>query len=310
MAMALGSQLREMFSLRRNSRPPLEAYYVYLLALLVGYWISDLSLTAVRPMMLPTKPPPARPSRMRNEKVLLRSDYNAIVDRNIFSLDGVIPPPLSQEGAGRNEDAPAVLSQLPLALQGTIVHANPKKSVATVLLKSKNLTKAFRIDEEIEGMARVTKIERGKLTFRNLTNSRLEYIEVVSESKITFGMNPAASEEVEARGDFDFSLKRDDINKYTSDLSGILNQARMIPNVVPGTGGRVEGFRFVNIQPNSIYEKLGFKPDDIIKGVNGEPVNSPTKAMELYQTLKSENKITLTVERNGKEETFQYTVTK
>jgi general secretion pathway protein C len=71
----------------------------------------------------------------------------------------------------------------------------------------------------------------------------------------------------------------------------------------------VAGFRFVSIQPGSIYEKLGFKPDDVIKAVNGEPVNSPTKAMELYQTLKTENKIEMTVERNGRDETMTYTVT-
>jgi general secretion pathway protein C len=70
----------------------------------------------------------------------------------------------------------------------------------------------------------------------------------------------------------------------------------------------VDGFRFVAIQPNSIYEKLGFKPMDVIKGVNGQPVNSPTQAMELYNALKSESRIELKVERNGRDETFKYDV--
>ncbi len=293
----------------KKGRPPLEGAYIYILSLLIGYWISDLTLISIRPAMLPTKAPPGRPQRGRSDRALSRQDYNSIVDRNIFTLDGQIPPPLSVDGTSNgNDEVPAVLSQLPLTLQGTIVHANPIKSVATVLLKSRNLSKAFRVNEEIEGVAKVTKVERTRVTFRNLNNSRLEYIEIVSDVKINFGMNQK-HDDVEARGDFDFALKRDDVKKYTADLSAVLNQARMIPNVVPGTGGRVEGFRFVNIQAGSIYEKLGFKPDDVIKGVNGESVNSPTKAMELYQTLKTDNKISLTIERNGKEETFQYTVT-
>ena len=47
---------------------------------------------------------------------------------------------------------------------------------------------------------------------------------------------------------------------------------------------------------------------DVIKSVNNEPVNSPTKAMELYNALKSEGKIRLSVERNGREETFNYNI--
>jgi general secretion pathway protein C len=82
----------------------------------------------------------------------------------------------------------------------------------------------------------------------------------------------------------------------------------MVPNIVPGSGGRVDGFRFVAIQPNSIYEKLGFKPMDVIKRVNGQEVNSPTKAMELYNALKTESRLQLTVERNGREELFKYDI--
>jgi general secretion pathway protein C len=307
--MSLATRLKLWFSSGRGSRPPLEAYYIYIFALILGFWISDLALISIRPKMLPTKAPPSRPNRSRNARFVARSEYNPITDRNIFSLDGQIPPPLSAgDNGNQNDDGPAVPSQLPIVLSGTIVHVDPRKSVATVNLKTKNATKAYRVADEIEGMAKITKIERTRLTFRNLNNSRLEYVEIVSEGKINFGMN-APHAEVEARGDFDHSVKREDIKKYTADLSGVLNQARMIPNVIPGTGGQVAGFRFVSIQPGSIYEKLGFKPDDVIKAVNGEPVNSPTKAMELYQTLKTENKIEMTVERNGRDETMTYTVT-
>jgi general secretion pathway protein C len=47
---------------------------------------------------------------------------------------------------------------------------------------------------------------------------------------------------------------------------------------------------------------------DVIKAVNGEAVNSPTKAMELYNALRSENQISLVIERNGREETFRYNI--
>jgi len=294
-----------------KDRPPFEAFYVYILALFFGYLLSDLGILYVRPSLLPTQPPPSRPTRMAHTSFSNPTQYAKMEKRNVFNQDGVIPPPITAEGAeNRLVDADPVPTQLPVKLEGTLVHANPKKSVATLMLKSKNQTQSFMVDSEIDGMARVTKIERRKVIFRNLNNNRLEYIDIPKDTALTFGVKDpkVQGEEVLRRGDFDFTVRRADINKYTADLGSILQQARMVPNIVPGSGGRVDGFRFVAIQPGSIYEKLGFKPMDVIKKVNKDEVNSPTKAMELYNALKTESRLELTVERNGREETFKYDI--
>ena len=59
---------------------------------------------------------------------------------------------------------------------------------------------------------------------------------------------------------------------------------------------------------NLPFEDLGFKVGDIIRGVNGEEINSPRKAMEAYNTLKSNPNISLKVMRDGREEDFNYSV--
>jgi general secretion pathway protein C len=309
--MSLLKNSTRIFSRGPKNRPPFEAAYIYILALLTGYLIADLGILFVRPGMLPTQAPPNRPAMAPRMAASNINQYQKIKDRNVFNIDGKIPPPLTSDGSTSPEiDLPPVASQLPLKLEGTLVHANPKKSVATVSSKGKNEAKAYMVDQEIEGMARMVKIERRKIIFRNLNNQRLEFIDIPKDSTVTFGVKDptVANEEVKRSGEFDFTMRRADILKYTSDLGSILQQARMVPNIVPGSGGRVDGFRFVAIQPGSIFEKLGFKPMDVIKGVNGEAVNSPTKAMELYNALKSEGRISLTVERNGREEQFKYEI--
>lgn len=259
--------------------------------------------------MLPTKPPPSRPPKGFRMHIPDVSQYNTVTRRNIFNADKKIPPALTSGEQAPGMDAAPVLSQLPLSLEGTLVSSNPKRSVATIQIKSRSETSAFMVDDEIRGMARVTGIERRKVIFRNLSNHRLEYIEIPKDSALTFGRKEAAPVgEVQKSGEFDFTMNRTELNKYISNLGAVLNQARMVPNIIPGTGGKVEGFRFVSIQPGSIYEKLGFKPMDVIKAVNGEPVNSPTKAMELYNALRSEDKINLVVERNGRDENMNYTI--
>lgn len=307
------SSLFSSWSKGSKNRPPLESFYIYILALFVGYLIADLGILYVRPGMLPTQPPPMRPAHMPRMAYSDAGQYKDIETRNIFNLDGKIAPALTsngESGPGGDDTAP-VLSQLPLSLEGTLVHSNPKKSVATITVKTKNEARSFMVNEEIENMARVTAIERRKVVFRNLNNNRLEYIEIPKGSAVTFGRNqsqPTTAGGIQQKGDFDFTVRRSEIAKYTSDLGSILQQARMVPNIVPGSGGRVDGFRFVAIQPNSIYEKLGFKPMDVIKRVNGQEVNSPTKAMELYNALKTESRLQLTVERNGREELFKYDI--
>jgi general secretion pathway protein C len=302
-----------IFKNSNADRPPFEGAYVYILAALCGFFIADLGILYVRPALLPTQPPPNRPIHAPAVNYASVDQYRPITERNVFNEDAKIPPPMSANGEGpQSVDAPPVASNLPLKLEGTLVHANPAKSVATITVKSKNSADSFIVDSEIENMARVTKIERRKVIFRNLNNQRLEFIEIPADPALALkkaGPAPVDSGEVKQKNDFEFAMSRADINKYTSNLGEVLQQARMVPNIVPGSGGKVDGFRFVAIQPGSIYEKLGFKPDDIIKSVNGEPVDSPTKAMEMYNALKADNQVQLGVNRGNRDETFRYDIT-
>lgn len=289
-------------------RPPLEKYYVAMLCALLSYSTADLIILYNRPKMLPTQAPPVKPQKPNRSRMRSLADYNAITDRDIFNQDGKIPPALSS-GKDDNQERPAVPSQLPIQLLGTIVSSNPNKSIATVNLTSKSLTNSYKVGEDIEGLCKVVKIERKKLTFLNTSLRRMEYIEIPEDSSLNFGVQAtaAAPGNVEQTGKFQFSLQRKMVEGLTSNLSSLLQQARMEP-VFSADGISVDGFRFVGIQPDSVYEKLGFKVGDMIKSVNGEPVNSPTKAMEMYNLLKTTSSVQLGVERDGREERFNYNI--
>jgi general secretion pathway protein C len=294
-----------------SARPPLEKYYGFIVAAVIGWAAADLTLLAYRPDMLPSEAPPIRQVRPRQPNIPLLSEYNIISERNLFNEDGKIPPALSagpDEGSG-NEQTP-VLSQLPLGLAGTIVHFNPKLSIATIEVRNRNVTLSYRPDEEIDGVARIVRVERKKVIFTNLNNRRLEYIEIPEDVAFNFDIKAPRPQEggdvVQKNGEFEFSIKRTDLDGLTSNLSSLLQQARMEPRI--GADGQVDGFCFVSIQPATIYEKLGFRMGDCIKAVNGEAVNSPGKAMELYQMMKNSNFVQLGVERGGRDEKFNYSI--
>ncbi len=296
-----------------NSRPPFEKAYPYLLAIFIGYCAADLLIIEFRDRMLPQSAPPARPKQQNNDNFVSRGAYNGIIARNIFSVDGVIPDPLALKGQdpkNQKEEAP-VPSSLPLNLVGTLVHSNPEKSIASIEVKSKNQILPFKVKDDIFGLANVITIERQRVVFRNTNSNRLEYIEIKKDNgKVSFGgvaksAAPAAGKDVQKVGDNTFAIKRTDLLKYTGDLSSVLMQARAVPNRVPGTG-EINGFRLLDIQPGSVFEQLGLQKMDVIQGVDGTPVDSPAKAMELYNALKNSSKLGLQIERGGRKETLNY----
>ena len=290
----------------KRPRSVIETLAVFALLALLGVIGADYSILVIRPKLLPAQPPPARRLAPVQTLATDRHAYDIILSHNIFNSDQKIPEPVGQSKEKNRLDAPPVLSSLPLALMGTIVHVNPLRSVATITLKSKNEQLPFRVDQTIpDNLAKVTKIERNKVIFRNIATQRLEYIEMKEDAKLNFGVagfQPKQVGEVKQNSDTDFELKGDDVKKLTSNLPELLQQARAVP--VPN------GFRILDIQPGSIYERLGIKAGDVINGVNGEPVDSPAKAMELYNALRSASTINLQIERNGQRQNLNYNIVK
>lgn len=289
-----------------------------LLALLVfiGFAIADLTIIYFRDHFLPQSAPPKKMAKMQPSSFVDRGQFSNITTRNIFASNGVIPEALTahgQEGEPERKENDPVPSSLPLNLIGTLVHTNPSKSIAAIEVKSKNLSGSYIVGADIEGLATLEKVERGIAYIRNNNNHLLEYIELnKGGNKLAFGVaksTPVATtgKEVQQKSPNHFEIKKADLLKYTSDLSSVLMQARAVPNRDPSTG-EINGFKLLDMQPGSIYEQLGLNRGDVIRGVNGEPLDSVQKAMEFYNTFKNSSQVQLEIERNGKKETNTYDV--
>jgi general secretion pathway protein C len=290
-----------------KSKAPFSSTYIYFLIALIGYATADLTILSYRDKMIPTQGPPPNQKKFRaSGDYHLLSYFDIITQKNIFNSDRQIPPALGAEENKAPADAPPVLSNLALALIGTLVHADPSRSIATINLKSKNENQSFAIDDEIEGMAKIVKVDRNKVILRNLSSQRLEFIEIKQDSKLNFGVsNAKVVGEVTHESDTDMTIKRTDVDKLTSDLPTILQQARAVPHF---KGGGIDGFTIVDLQKGSIFDRLGIKAGDVVKAANGEPIDSASKALELYNSLKTAGSIRIEVERDGKSENLNYTI--
>ncbi len=287
---------------------------LYALITLSAFVIADLTIIYFRDLMIPDQAPPKKVARVVAPQYVDRSQYSGIINRNLFSSSGVMPDAITANRVeGPKKDADPIPSSLPLNLIGTLVHSNPAKSIAAIEVKSKNLTGSYMTGAEVEGLAKIEKVERNKVFIRNNNSGAIEYIEMNKlGNKVIFDASKnktseKSSGEVLSLGSNQFQIKKADLLKYTNDLSSVLMQARAVPNRDPNTG-EINGFRILDMQADSIYEKLGLQRMDIIKGVNGEPIDSIQKAMELYNTLKNGNQVKLQLDRGGKSETFTYDV--
>jgi general secretion pathway protein C len=293
-----------------SQRPGLETAAVITLILLLGYAFADLGILYFRDRLLPTEPPTIRPAMTMNRSSVEKSKFQVVTNRNIFSRDQKIADPIGGAPT-KTDDGQPVPTQLAISLIGTLVHANPLRSVATLNLKSKNDVIAVRVEGEIpEGLGTVTKIERSKMIFRNNASGRLEYVQMLEEGS-ALGFNVVSATAVApgilATSENDRSVKRDDLNRYLQDLPAILQQARAVPRT--GPNGLIECFNIAELQAGSVLEALGIRRGDCIETVNGERIDSPGKAMELFQALRgSASQISLGFERGGRKDTSTFSI--
>ncbi|MCB0347257.1 MAG: general secretion pathway protein GspC [Bdellovibrionales bacterium] len=311
-----GSLFQKLISM---DKPKFEKYYPAVIGVAISYFAADLATTYVRVYTIPEKSSIAVSKKLNPSYATqaVRGDYDPIAKRNIFNSDGLIPKPISGGGGDQNDiDGPAVPTTLPLSLVGTIVHVNPAKSVATIDVKGGGGQKIIPYipNDEIEGIAILLKVERRKVFIRNVRTRRLEFIELKDDLKFKFDLTKALtpssnnnkSSEVKQEGN-NFTIARETLNKYINNIGDVLQQARAVPNRDPNTG-EINGFRLLFIKPDSIFSQLGLKQGDLLKSVNGSPVTSIQKAMEMYQSLKGADNIGVQFEREGKTEEFNYTV--
>lgn len=285
------------------------AAYPYILTLFIAFIIGDLAVLLTRPYIIPNS---SHQPIIKGKSLssMPKSVYASINTRNIFSADGTQPPALLPSGMDPNKlnDLPPVPTTLPLSLIGTIVHSNSDRSIANIELKGKNKTLAYTPNREIEGMATIEKIERGRVVIRNSNSGRLEFLQIDLGGKINLNSKvedtPKAT--LAARSGNSFEISRKEVDKQLSDMNSILMQAASAP--VKGPDGEIIGWKLLSIQPNSVFTQLGLVAGDVIKGVNGEPIDSMAKAMELFQALKNADRIQMSVNRGGKDETYSYTI--
>ncbi len=100
-----------------------------------------------------------------------------------------------------------------------------------------------------------------------------------------------------------FHISSGEVDARLNDFASLLNQARMVPYF---RKGKHQGYQVKAIDKGSLYEKLGLKNNDVIQEVNGEPLDSMEKVMELFNKFRNEREFTIKLNRKGSPQFMNY----
>lgn len=73
--------------------------------------------------------------------------------------------------------------------------------------------------------------------------------------------------------------------------------------------GQIVGYRLINVRPYNILYKMGARSGDIIKRINGQVLDSTQKLMGMWESMKNDARISVDLEREGKNLQFTFNIT-
>lgn len=259
-------------------------------------------------------PTAAAPVKPRFDSSLV----SAASERNIFDAEPEVIEESSfgPEGEGEVPGAGAGLN-INVKLLGTLVSPVREWSMATILLddKSKLVREGLLLNDVVE----VSEIHPRYIILRQGENVSVVTLWDVAKPKTSpkdapmvadAGLVPGNEGEsfaagIQKKGPYDYQIDRNMLEEQLQDLTKLGMQARIVPNY---EAGKYAGFRLVGIRPNSLYKSIGLQSGDLLQRINGEEIDTPNKAIQLFESLRNSSQIAIDVVRRGKKVTMNYTI--
>jgi general secretion pathway protein C len=110
---------------------------------------------------------------------------------------------------------------------------------------------------------------------------------------------------IQAVSPTEYNIDRGVVDKILENQAELMKQARIVP---VQENGRVVGVRLLGVRQDALLGVLGMKNGDVLKTINGFEMGSPEKALEAYARLRTADKLTVQIERDGKTVNLDYNI--
>ena len=218
-------------------------------------------------------------------------NYAPIAEKNIFG-------PLTTTTVASPTKAPPPVAQIALTLIGTYVDSG-ESPFAIIEDEKKKVQEVFSIGENIFDQAKLVSVHADRVEINR--NGAIEVLVLDDNDEPT----PEMKDGVASAGADQFLVDERELDKALENLPLLLTQARAVPYFEQG---KAVGIRLFAIKTSSLFEKLGLQNGDILKSINGNSLADLSEAMKLFEKLKQERSISVSVTRQGQARELKYDI--
>ncbi len=217
-------------------------------------------------------------------------DIQGLVGSHLFGISAAEP------SAEDPANAPQTTANLILA--GTIATEDPKHGVA--IITDGGPSKVYTVGENVGGatlhsvyLDHVVLNRAG--TLETLPLPHLLLTGMQSPPKV----NGADSHTAAAV---------DNLRRMVQADPGILNQVMRTVASYDNVAGKLRGFRAYPGRNRQAFNKLGLRPGDLVTAINGTPLDDPQRGQEILNTIQTQDRATVTIERAGQKQDISLNV--
>lgn len=204
-------------------------------------------------------------------------DVQAIVNAHLFGM------PQAEPKAA--EDAPQ--TQMNLVLSAVFASDDPTKGLA-IIGESAQTAKVYIVGATVRQGTRLHEVYSDRVILDR--GGQLEALLLPKQSTAGFAINRAPAPA--AGSQFADNLRR----IAETNPSALAEVIRPQPVFASGVQ---RGYRVYPGRNRQQFAKLGLQPGDLVLSINGTPLDDPQRGMEIFNTISSSDRVSITVERNG-----------
>jgi len=251
----------------------------WVLALLIAAELARIAVSLLsgpvrspQPLVTPSAPHPNAGANVQ-----------AVVSAHLFGV--AVADPATQDP----NNAP--LSSANLVLAGTIATENPKRGIA--IISDGGPSKVFSVGENVNGASLYS------VYLDHVILDRGGTLETLILPRLLNGGSRTPPPHHVAAATTRTAATLENIKHMVQRDPAIIDQVMRTVASFDNAAGKLRGFRAYPGRNRAIFTKLGLKPGDLVTAINGQPLDDPQRAQEVFNTIQSSNTVDVTIERGG-----------
>jgi general secretion pathway protein C len=218
-----------------------------------------------------------------------QANVQTIADAHIFGEAGaepvdVAPPPITDDLAE---------TRLSLTLKGTVAATDPEDAFA-IIADQTNDEKVYGIGDAVVGGATLHAVYADRVILNE--NGALRALKLPRDFPPGTNVSRRSAQTVSRTTP---GNQRSIQTMVAQNVTKLADVIRPTPYFV---AGQQQGYRVYPGRDRKQFAALGLRPGDLIKDIDGAALTDPQQAMKIFENLGSADQVSVTVERNGRDE--------